>query len=80
MTVSFLVVDMEIRREIDEGTLSKLDQAVLPVIAAAGGIIVPALIYLSLNADLVRGRGCARISCTRVAGLIRPSGRLSWRC
>ena len=46
MTVFFLVVGMEIRREIHEGALSKLDQAVLPVAAAAGGVIVPALIYL----------------------------------
>ena len=35
MTVFFLVVGMEIRREIHEGALSKLDQAMLPLIAAA---------------------------------------------
>jgi len=58
MIVFFLGVGMEIRREIHEGTLSKLDQAVLHVIAAAGGVIVPALIYLSLNADpCVAGAG-----------------------
>src|SRR5262249_37611271 len=57
MTVFFLVVGMEIRREIHEGALSKLNQAVLPVIAAVGGVLVPALIYLGLNADPVRGRG-----------------------
>src|SRR5262249_10199684 len=34
MTVFFLVVGMEIRREIHEGALSKLDQAVLPMVAA----------------------------------------------
>src|SRR5690606_39570407 len=38
MTVFFLVVGMEIRREIHEGALSKLDQAMLPVAAAAGGV------------------------------------------
>src|SRR5262245_6271384 len=59
MTVFFLVVGMEIRREIHEGALSKLDQAVLPVIAAIGGVLVPALLYLSLNADPGRGKGRA---------------------
>ena len=49
MTVFFLVVGMEIRREIHEGALSKIDQAILPVAAAAGGVIVPAVIYLSFN-------------------------------
>ena len=57
MHLFFLVVGMEIGREIHDGALSKLDQAVLPVIAAAGGIIVAALIYLNLSADPVRGRG-----------------------
>jgi Na+:H+ antiporter, NhaA family len=59
MTVFFLVVGMEIRREIDEGALSEPDQAILPVAAAAGGVIAPALIYLSLNTDPVRGQGWA---------------------
>src|SRR5207247_2118403 len=50
MTVFFLVVGMEIRREIHEGALSRLDEAMLPLIAAVGGVVLPALIYLSLNA------------------------------
>jgi Na+:H+ antiporter, NhaA family len=78
MTVFFLVVGMEIRREIHEGALSKLDQAVLPVIAAAGGVIVPALIYLSLNADPGRGRGWAVPTATDIAfavGVLALLGR-----
>jgi Na+:H+ antiporter, NhaA family len=78
MTVFFLVVGMEIRREIHEGALSKLDQAILPVIAAAGGVIVPALIYLSLNADPVRGRGWAVPTATDIAfavGVLALLGR-----
>src|SRR5262245_34561029 len=67
MTVFFLVVGMEIRREIHEGALSKLDQAVLPVIAAVGGVLVPAFIYLSLNADPVRGQGWAVPTATDIA-------------
>src|SRR5215470_18097900 len=48
MTLFFLAVGLEIRREIHEGALSRFDQAVLPVAAAAGGVVVPAAIYLSL--------------------------------
>jgi NhaA family Na+:H+ antiporter len=78
MTVFFLVVGMEIRREIHEGALSKLDQAVLPVIAAVGGVLVPTLIYLSLNADPVRGRGWAVPTATDIAfavGVLALLGR-----
>jgi len=78
MTVFFLVVGMEIRREIHEGALSKLDQAILPVIAAAGGVIVPALIYLSLNADPLRGRGWGVPTATDIAfavGVLALLGR-----
>src|SRR5690606_25024946 len=51
MTVFFLVVGMEIRREVHEGALSSLRQASLPIMAALGGVIVPALVYLALNAE-----------------------------
>lgn len=47
MTIFFLVVGMEIRREIHNGALSSLGQASLPVIAAIGGVVVPALIYVA---------------------------------
>ncbi len=47
MTIFFLVVGMEIRREIHEGALASLRQATLPLAAAVGGVVVPALIYLS---------------------------------
>src|SRR5690606_18872619 len=49
MTVFFLVVGMEIRREIHEGALASLKLAALPMAAALGGVVVPALLYLSLN-------------------------------
>ena len=67
MTVFFLVVGMEIRREIHEGALSRLDQALLPLIAATGGVIVPALIFLSLNSDPVRVHGWAVPTATDIA-------------
>jgi NhaA family Na+:H+ antiporter len=67
MTIFFLVVGMEIRREIHEGAMSKRDQAVLPLIAAIGGVIVPALIYLSLNSDQTQGQGWAVPTATDIA-------------
>lgn len=45
MAIFFLVVGLEIRREVHDGALSTPAQAVLPLVAAAGGIIAPALIY-----------------------------------
>lgn len=78
MTVFFLVVGMEIRREMHEGALSKLDQAALPVAAAAGGIIVPAAIYLSLNFDPIRAHGWAIPAATDIAfavGVLALLGR-----
>lgn len=55
MTVFFLVVGMEIRREIHDGALSDIRQATLPLAAAVGGVTAPALIFLLLN----RGSGAA---------------------
>jgi len=78
MTVFFLVVGMEIRREVHEGALKTIDQAVLPVIAATGGVIVPALIYLSLNSDPARGQGWAVPTATDIAfavGVLALLGR-----
>jgi Na+:H+ antiporter, NhaA family len=49
MTIFFLVAGLEIRREIYEGALSNVRSAALPVVAAIGGVIAPALIYLSVN-------------------------------
>jgi len=54
MTVFFLVVGMEIRREIHDGALADIKQAVLPIGAAVGGVIVPALLYITLNEKITR--------------------------
>lgn len=78
MTVFFLVVGMEIRREIHEGALSKFDQAILPVVAAVGGVLVPALIYLGLNADPLSRHGWAVPTATDIAfavGVLALLGR-----
>ncbi|PZX94932.1 Na+/H+ antiporter NhaA [Flavobacterium aquariorum] len=49
MAVFFLLVGLEIKREIVEGELSSMRQAALPVLAAVGGVLVPALIYATFN-------------------------------
>lgn len=49
MAVFFLLVGLELKREVLEGELSDRRRATLPVIAAIGGIVVPALIYAGLN-------------------------------
>lgn len=47
MTVFFLVVGLEIRRELRDGALASWRHASLPLVAAAGGVILPALVYLA---------------------------------
>lgn len=49
MAVFFLLVGLEIKREIVEGELSSIKHATLPVLAAIGGVIVPAIIYTLFN-------------------------------
>ena len=49
MAVFFFVVGLEIKRELLIGELSEMRLAILPILAAIGGMIVPALIYLSFN-------------------------------
>ena len=50
MAVFFFVVGLEIKREVLVGELSSVRGAALPVAAAVGGAVVPALIYVALNA------------------------------
>ncbi|MBF01522.1 Na+/H+ antiporter NhaA [Flavobacterium coralii] len=60
MAIFFLLVGLEIKREIVEGELSSLRQASLPVLAAIGGVVVPALIYTFFNhaePDTIHGWG-----------------------
>ena len=49
MAIFFLLVGLEIKREIVEGQLSSKEQVILPVIAAFGGLAIPALIYAYFN-------------------------------
>lgn len=68
MTIFFLLVGLEIKREMLEGELSQFNKAMLPVIAAIGGMVVPALIYIFFNAgDKVALRGWAIPAATDIA-------------
>lgn len=59
MTFFFLIVGLEIKRELVKGELREFKSAILPIGAAVGGMIVPALIYLFFNAqtEAIRGWG-----------------------
>ena len=56
MTIFFFVVGLEIKREVLTGELSHIQNAILPVIAAIGGMVVPALFYIAINGE---GAGAA---------------------
>lgn len=59
MAIFFFVVGLELKREIVAGELSEPNKAMLPIIAAIGGMVVPAIIYLSFNpiGDVQKGWG-----------------------
>ena len=59
MALFFLLVGLEIKREIIEGELSSFKSASLPIFAALGGMLVPALIYFIFNSgtDYAKGWG-----------------------
>ena len=68
MAVFFFLVGLEIKREVLAGELASLKRAALPAVAAIGGMIVPALIYLALNhADPLALRGWAIPTATDIA-------------
>ena len=49
MAIFFLLVGLEIERELYVGELANIRNALLPIVAAAGGVLFPALIHLLLN-------------------------------
>lgn len=68
MAVFFLVVGLEIKREVLDGQLSTWSRRVLPGVAALGGMAVPALVFLAFNADdPTTARGWAIPSATDIA-------------
>jgi Na+:H+ antiporter, NhaA family len=67
MAIFFFVVGMEIKRELVEGELRTFRQAVLPAIAALGGMLVPAGIYLAFNQGTEGAKGWAIPMATDIA-------------
>lgn len=68
MAVFFLLVGLELKRELVEGHLSSLRQASLPLFAAVGGMLVPAGLYAALNGgDPAAMRGWAVPTATDIA-------------
>lgn len=68
MAVFFLSVGLEIKREIRVGELSSLDKALLPIIGACGGMLVPVLVfYLLCPSDAAMQRGLAIPMATDIA-------------
>jgi NhaA family Na+:H+ antiporter len=68
MALFFLLVGLEIKREIVEGALSQLSQVALPVAGAVGGMVVPALFYVAINfSDPTALRGWAIPAATDIA-------------
>ena len=68
MAIFFFFVTLEIKREFLQGELSNIKQALLPIIAAVGGMLIPALVYVFINfGDTQTLRGWAIPSATDIA-------------
>ena len=57
MALFFLMVGLEIKRELLIGELSSIKKASFPIVAAIGGMLVPALVYIAFNLDDPKGFG-----------------------
>ena len=83
MVIFFFVVGLEIKRELLIGHLSSLKKAMLPVMAAFGGMIVPAVIYAILNAGGEGSRGWGVPMATDIAfslGMLAVLGQARADC
>ena len=67
MAIFFLLVGLEIKRELLEGELSDIKKASLPIFGAVGGMLIPALIYLAFNYNSEYKNGWAIPMATDIA-------------
>ncbi|HMR84300.1 MAG TPA: Na+/H+ antiporter NhaA [Niabella sp.] len=67
MTIFFLLIGLELEREIYKGELSNIKNAMLPVFSAVGGMLVPAGLYLLLNAGTATQSGAGIPMATDIA-------------
>ncbi|MNU84603.1 Na(+)/H(+) antiporter NhaA [compost metagenome] len=79
MAIFFLLVGLEIKREIVEGELSSPKQASLPILCDIGGAIVPALIFLSFNSGQATAGGWGIPMATDIAFALAVIGMLGNR-
>ncbi|HEX6139359.1 MAG TPA: Na+/H+ antiporter NhaA [Candidatus Limnocylindria bacterium] len=80
MTLFFLLVGLEIRREFDMGEFRERRRIAVPVIAAVGGMVLPVVIFLAFNAGTDGARGWAMVMATDTAfavGVLALVGRRS---
>jgi Na+/H+ antiporter NhaA len=78
MTLFFLVIGLEVRRELDMGELRERRRATVPIIAGALGMVVPAAIFLAFNPSGDAARGWALVMATDTAfalGVLALAGR-----
>ena len=67
LAIFFFVAGLELKREFVAGDLRDPRRAVVPIAAAVGGVVVPALIYLAVNSGSGQGRGWAIPTATDIA-------------
>jgi NhaA family Na+:H+ antiporter len=80
MVFFFMMVGLELKREMVEGQLSRPDQVILPVLAALGGLIVPAAIFWWINGDFASQKnGWAIPTATDIAFALAMLGLMGSR-
>jgi Na+:H+ antiporter, NhaA family len=73
MAIFFLLVGLEIKREVIEGSLAGVQNAALPILAAIGGFLVPAALYVAVNWLCGVGRCPTRLTLLLQSGFARCS-------
>nr|WP_308388107.1 Na+/H+ antiporter NhaA [Acidithiobacillus sp. AMEEHan] len=79
MAIFFFVVGLELKRELLVGELAKISDAILPIVAAAGGMLVPALLYSVLNGTGPAYAGWGIPMATDIAFAVGILVLLAWR-